>query len=181
MSDSVKLHEGRPMWIWRWNMNALTAQKKADLDNLMFWQLLIILKDFPDEWRWDDVSQHQFSSRCIKKLLAGNGVEGEYILKWNQWALITVNIFMWQTLHNKIATCDSLSRRGIEIQSHVCKLCGIEDETTENLFISCGLTSHIWSKVSVWCSINPVFVFYLRIPWRLPFPWWTRNSRKEFM
>lgn len=81
------------------------------------------------------------------------------VLPWNNWAPNTVNIFMLQASHDRIPTRDLLTSRGIILPSLTCKLCGEEEESVEHLFLTCRVAATIWSKVSNWCRIQPIYAF----------------------
>lgn len=89
----------------------------------------------------------------------------------NNWVTKMVNIFNWRALYNRIPTCDSLTRRNIQVTSYLCRFFGEHVEKVEHIFVSCGLAMEVWSKVASWCNIRRIFAFsfgdLLEIPYAL--------------
>ncbi|KAK1416104.1 hypothetical protein QVD17_31892 [Tagetes erecta] len=119
VSDCCELIDVGVAWVWRWKRNILTAQEKEDLKLLTAGLQSVVPNNVLDTWKWEDGSQNLFSSWSIKQLLHSSSNGDGYILNWNGWAPISVNIFMWQALHNKVPTCDSLARRGVALQTRI--------------------------------------------------------------
>ncbi|KAK1433660.1 hypothetical protein QVD17_10574 [Tagetes erecta] len=121
VSECFEMLNVSVMWVWRWKRNILTTQERDDLNHLTARLQSVVPNDFLDAWKWEDGLQNHFSSWSIKNLLHSSNNGDSYVLNWNGWAPNSVNIFMWQALHNKIPTCDSLSRRGVPLQTRSSK------------------------------------------------------------
>ncbi|XP_076907117.1 uncharacterized protein LOC143563469 [Bidens hawaiensis] len=56
----------------------------------------------------------------------------------------------------------SLARRNVAVDSVVCLICGMEEETAEHLLNSCRFAQEIWGKVTNWCRVPNFFAFSIR-------------------
>jgi hypothetical protein len=59
---------------------------------------------------------------------------------------IKIMVFGWRVLHRRIATMDTLKSRGIIALDDAisCVLCCQSDESCDDLFKSCPVTSFVW-------------------------------------
>lgn len=60
---------------------------------------------------------------------------------------------IWLLLHEKLVTCSSLQRIGIQVDQ-VCCLCGKADEALEHMFFECEYVQVIWTDVMDWCGLQ---------------------------
>lgn len=77
-----------------------------------------------------------------------------YLLKSS--ALSKVVPFSWTLLLNRIPTCDNLAlRNALSLDASTgCVLCGSGVETSTHIFLHCGVTSIVWSKILLWLELN---------------------------
>jgi len=59
-----------------------------------------------------------------------------FVRFWKLKTLPSTNVTTWRVLHNKIATKETLLRRG-----NLCIMCGEEEETINNIFFKCKVTN----------------------------------------
>ncbi|XP_022041759.1 uncharacterized protein LOC110944403 [Helianthus annuus] len=62
----------------------------------------------------------------------------------------------------RIATVDALSQRNCFSGDSMCVLCEDFDESADHLLCGCCVASNVWSMVSRWCRVSPIFVFSVR-------------------
>ncbi|XP_076894415.1 uncharacterized protein LOC143546688 [Bidens hawaiensis] len=62
----------------------------------------------------------------------------------------------------RVTSLVSLARRNVAVDSVVCLICGMEEETAEHLFNSCRFAQEIWGKVTNWCRVPDFFAFSIR-------------------
>ncbi|XP_076916199.1 uncharacterized protein LOC143575815 [Bidens hawaiensis] len=55
-----------------------------------------------------------------------------------------------------------LAKRNVIVGSLYCPTCGESEETTEHVFVSCGLAQAVWQAVSIWCKVPHIFAFGIR-------------------
>ncbi|KAJ0954972.1 hypothetical protein HanRHA438_Chr00c03g0844201 [Helianthus annuus] len=41
-------------------------------------------------------------------------------------------------------------------------MCGEVNESSEHLFVSCGLGQALWQAISSWCKVTPIYAFGLK-------------------
>ncbi|KAK1414555.1 hypothetical protein QVD17_30301 [Tagetes erecta] len=128
------------VWIWRWRHELLLSHEQDQMDDLIRRLISVSPTDSEAAWQWGEIAGQKFSASYTKQMIHHSKPAVEGRLRWNNWVSKTVNVFNWRVLHNRIPTCDSLSRRNISIQSTLCKFCGLVEESVEHLFISYGLT-----------------------------------------
>lgn len=58
-----------------------------------------------------------------------------------------VKISNYRVVGNRLPTCDSLTKRGVPIDSLLCKLCNSIEETVYHIYTSYEVAMHIWSTV----------------------------------
>ncbi|PWA84228.1 reverse transcriptase zinc-binding domain-containing protein [Artemisia annua] len=65
-----------------------------------------------------------------------------------------VNIFMWRARLDKLPTRYNLSRKGIEIASIMCPVCGVSMESLSHVLFTCTLAKEVWTRVYNWCQVT---------------------------
>ena len=84
------------------------------------------------------------ANECLAKHDRGNQSE-VYKLLWKVKAFPNVVVTAWRVLMGKLPTRMSLSRRGVMLNSTVCPLCQLEEETCQHLFLECHHAQRVWS------------------------------------
>ncbi|KAI7743279.1 hypothetical protein M8C21_006350 [Ambrosia artemisiifolia] len=51
--------------------------------------------------------------------------------KWNRIATPKVNLFAWRALDKKIPVATELVSRGVNLQTTMCRMCNVSDETSD--------------------------------------------------
>ncbi|KAJ0482795.1 putative reverse transcriptase zinc-binding domain-containing protein [Helianthus annuus] len=85
-----------------------------------------------------------------------------FILEWNNWVPLKVNIMAWKSEIGRLPTLMALRSKDVHVGSVVCKLCGSEEESSEHLFTSCFFASHVWQAVAAWCKVSPIYAFSIK-------------------
>lgn len=99
----------------------------------------IILHSRPDAWRWElDSTRVFFSVQSVRchindfRLSVGN-----FITRWNRFITIKVDVFMWWVLLDQIPMKSNVDLRGIDLDTVLCPMCGLETEDNSHLFFKC--------------------------------------------
>ena len=96
--------------------------------------------DNPDAWKWGIGTNGDFSvaetRRWIDDIVLPVGVRKT---RWCDLVPRKVNIFIWRLLLERIPTRVALSKRGLELPSIVCAVCGGAPESIVHLFFSVKL------------------------------------------
>jgi len=75
---------------------------------------------------------------------------------WNIKALPTVVHFAWKMLLNKVSTRDNLVKRGVNVLSSQCIMCGNGEESVQYLFYECNFTWTVWKICDKWVDLVSV-------------------------
>ncbi|XP_076936944.1 uncharacterized protein LOC143604309 [Bidens hawaiensis] len=60
---------------------------------------------------------------------------------------------------DRVPVLSLLTKRNIRVDSMDCPACGLMEETTEHIFVSCGLAQSVWLVISTWCKVPQLFAF----------------------
>ncbi|KAJ0594712.1 putative reverse transcriptase zinc-binding domain-containing protein [Helianthus annuus] len=73
--------------------------------------------------------------------------------RWNAWAPIKINLFVWRSVVGWIATKAALADRGVNVRGTTCSLCGCERESVQHLMATCIMSKAIWWHIFSWVKI----------------------------
>ena len=76
-----------------------------------------------------------------------------YGIFWNIKASPRALHFAYKVLLNRIATCDNLTKRGVNVISRECVMRGRIEETIQHLFFNCIFVGKIWNMCEKWIRI----------------------------
>lgn len=71
----------------------------------------------------------------------------------NKWLPIKVNFLHWRLLLNRIPNRSLLNKRGVNVNSIFCPLCGLHEEDTQHLFAYCSFARSIWCHIRLWLHL----------------------------
>ena len=89
---------------------------------------------------------------CLVKQLRGTQ-QVIFDLLWKATTFPNVLITAWRVLIDRIPTREALVRRGMQMESTVCALCRIKEESSQHLFIECVYAQRDWSLCQKWLGI----------------------------
>ncbi|XP_021995361.1 uncharacterized protein LOC110892510 [Helianthus annuus] len=114
-----------------------------------------------DRWIWSPVASGKFSIRSFKVLASDQPPEDNVVKVPNcKWLPSKVNIFMWRVAMGRIPTKQALARRNVSVSSNDCVFCGVGVENVEHLFTGCITAMRVWSCISQWANIPPIYAFW---------------------
>jgi len=90
-----------------------------------------------DERTWRDVNLNTYSVKSTyEKMREPRPEEEENVFTelWNLKALPIAVHFAWQMFLNKVPTIDNLVKRGVNVLSSQCIMCGNGEKSVEHLF-----------------------------------------------
>ena len=100
-----------------------------------------------DSWVWKVGDLQSFTVSSAYKLIRKDN-EADSLLVfskiWRSKAVPSTALLAWRVLENKLATRVNLSRRGVQLESLRCVLCGKEEESCSHLFFGCTFAWHVW-------------------------------------
>nr|GEW38236.1 RNA-directed DNA polymerase, eukaryota [Tanacetum cinerariifolium] len=68
--------------------------------------------------------------------------------RWIKAVPIKVNVHAWKVELDGLPTRLNISRRGIDIESILCPMCGKAVESTSHIFFTCQMSKEILRKIS---------------------------------
>ncbi|KAL4582801.1 hypothetical protein LXL04_007360 [Taraxacum kok-saghyz] len=118
----------------------------------------VTLTDKRDTWRWEIDQDGVFSVAATRmwidnKVLPSSGMP----TRWCVGVPRKVNIFVWRLLWNRLPLRVKL-QEGIDIQSSLCPMCGVEDETFSHVFARCEVAKTLWVLILRWMQVGEVAV-----------------------
>ncbi|XP_076948891.1 G-type lectin S-receptor-like serine/threonine-protein kinase At1g67520 [Bidens hawaiensis] len=135
----------------------------GELRSLLLLCQQVVLEDGMDKVVWDLDDGSGFSVRSLKiELVDQEYVVGNYVMEWNNWVPKKVGIHAWRVEMERIPVMIELVKRGIMVTSAVCPICEEEVESVEHLMISCQFAQDVWSVISSWCKVPPIFAFSVK-------------------
>ncbi|KAJ0682333.1 putative RNA-directed DNA polymerase [Helianthus annuus] len=108
-------------------------------------------------WKWVSDPDGSFSVRQVRKDIDNSGnVDNSDVLvfDWNNWASPKANYLFWRALLGKVASKVGLIRRGVAIGDALCPRCGIKEEDSDHLFVSCLWARCVWWNILSWLRIR---------------------------
>ncbi|GJS74378.1 RNA-directed DNA polymerase, eukaryota [Tanacetum coccineum] len=125
------------------------------------WQMLtqavshVALREGQDRLWWDIDIQGMFSVGITRKFIDNQTLLGSNVAtRWCSLLPRKVNIFMWRARLNKLPTRYNLSRKGIEIASIMCPVCGVSMESLSHVLFTCTLAKEVWNRMYNWCQVD---------------------------
>jgi len=161
VAERVTLHNGVHSWNWSWTRPPLTELEVRSLQDCV--QLISSkqwYKNKKDIWVWGDVVDGENIVHFIRmKLDNHNQQQDVKLIQWNSWVPPKVNTLVWRANMDRIPTREALSKRRILIQNLLCPSCGEQIESNDHVFTSCNFVNLVWTIISTWLKIPPIFAF----------------------
>ncbi|GJS65283.1 putative RNA-directed DNA polymerase, eukaryota, reverse transcriptase zinc-binding domain protein [Tanacetum coccineum] len=111
--------------------------------------------DQKDTWEWSLNTSIGFTVASVRTLIDANTlVVDSNATRWIRCVPIKVNIFLWRLVVNKLPTRVNLERKGIDVDSTLCPICGEDVETVNHIFFSCEMAKDLWALLARWWSLD---------------------------
>ncbi|GJU67009.1 RNA-directed DNA polymerase, eukaryota [Tanacetum coccineum] len=108
-----------------------------------------VLVNMKDRWVWSLEGSGEFLVASVRKFIDGVLLpEVTSKTRWIKEVPIKVNVHAWKIKLDCLPTRLNISRRGMDIESILCPMCGKAVESSRHLFFTCRLTSEIMRKIS---------------------------------
>ncbi|KAJ0445645.1 putative reverse transcriptase zinc-binding domain-containing protein [Helianthus annuus] len=163
VADRVKSSNLGVYWSWDWKRELVDGVETADLQQLETTLGHPNLSHGPDRWVWTLDGLGPFSVSSVKRAL----MDARYdtparVSRWNSWIPKKVGIVVWRAELDRLPTRYALMNRHIFVPSVLCPTCGEVPETVEHVFVSCGFAQSVWSVISQWCKLQPIYAFGIK-------------------
>ncbi|GJW50927.1 putative ribonuclease H-like domain-containing protein [Tanacetum coccineum] len=114
-----------------------------------------------------------FSIASVRKLLDGNMLpEVASKTRWIKAMPIKVNVHVWRVKLDCLPTRINIFRRGMEIESIICPMCGEAAESSKHIFFRCHIAREILRKISRWDGCYMGGCLRMKSEFRLDFEHW---------
>ncbi|XP_071728879.1 uncharacterized protein [Rutidosis leptorrhynchoides] len=155
--------------IWEW-IREPRGRALGELSELnALFQDVILIHDKPDTWKWVLNGNGVFSTKKLTELINEKNIlvgPSNFETIRNNLVPSKVEIFVWRARRRRLAVLSELDKKGIDLHSVLCPICGQEVETVEHSLVLCNLALDVWEKVSRWwglgaftnLSINEIFM-----------------------
>nr|GEY59167.1 RNA-directed DNA polymerase, eukaryota [Tanacetum cinerariifolium] len=104
-----------------------------------------------DRWTWALEGSGDFSVASVRKLIDDRRVSVvSSKTRWIKVVPIKVNVHAWKVRLYCLPTRLNISRRGMDIASILCPVCGIAVESSRHLLFDCHVAKDIFRKICHW-------------------------------
>ncbi|PWA89793.1 RNA-directed DNA polymerase, eukaryota [Artemisia annua] len=113
-----------------------------------------------DAWEWDFGDEESVTVRYVRCSLEVSRLSfASMATHWCKILPIKVNVFVWRAMLNRLPTCTSLGRRGIDIESLLCQCCNNNVEDSNHVFFTWNVALELWNIIALWLDLHiPEFV-----------------------
>ncbi|GKC55447.1 RNA-directed DNA polymerase, eukaryota, reverse transcriptase zinc-binding domain protein [Tanacetum coccineum] len=141
-----------------WNMVLRRAPRggveSSQLEDLKALIQNILISDNKDGWKWS-LDSNGFSVASARKYIDEHILPcGLSCTRWNKGVPIKVNVFLWRLNLDKLPSLVNMDRKGMDIDSLLCPVCGDHVESVDHLFFSCGMARELWRLLARWCDLD---------------------------
>nr|GEV25673.1 RNA-directed DNA polymerase, eukaryota, reverse transcriptase zinc-binding domain protein [Tanacetum cinerariifolium] len=111
----------------------------------------VSLVSMNDRWVWSLECSGNFSVASIRKLIDDRRLlDVSSKTRWIKAVPIKVNVHAWKVRLDSLPTRLNISRRGMDIASIFCHICGNAIESSRHLFFYCHVAKDLFRKISRW-------------------------------
>ncbi|GJY97938.1 RNA-directed DNA polymerase, eukaryota [Tanacetum coccineum] len=129
--------------------------EKAQFDSMLEKVEGTLLADMRDRWMLSLEGSGDFSVASVRKLLDGNMLpEVASKTRWIKVMPIKVNVHAWRVKLDCLPTRINIFRRGIQIESIICPMCGEAAKSSRHIFFSCHIAREILRKILRWWDVS---------------------------
>ncbi|GJR52279.1 RNA-directed DNA polymerase, eukaryota [Tanacetum coccineum] len=115
----------------------------------------VVLGVTPDRWYWTLDGSGEFPVASARKVIDDNRFpEVSTQTRWIKAVPIKVNIHAWNVRMDCLPTRLNISRRGIDIPSILCPVCGSVTESSSHLFFNCRVAKDNFRKICRWWEVD---------------------------
>ncbi|KAL4582537.1 hypothetical protein LXL04_007088 [Taraxacum kok-saghyz] len=118
----------------------------------------VSISSLRDSWRWNINANGTFSVQSLRMRLVDNMANGVMTddFRWITWLPLKINYFVWRLMLNRIPLSNNLSSKGIQVTSHQCKMCLLEDANMDHVFFRCEYALSLWLWLCNWSGLMDV-------------------------
>ncbi|GKC57067.1 RNA-directed DNA polymerase, eukaryota [Tanacetum coccineum] len=115
----------------------------------------VVLGVSPDRWSCALEGSGEFSVASVRKVIDDNRLpDVSTQTRWIKAVPIKVNVHAWKVRLNCLPTRLNISRKGIDISSILCPICGRVTESSRHLFFDCHVAKDNFRKICHWWNVD---------------------------
>nr|GEX37460.1 RNA-directed DNA polymerase, eukaryota [Tanacetum cinerariifolium] len=147
-----KTMEGMVTRLSKWKMKTLSIKgvELAQFDLMLEKVEGTLLADIRDRWVWSLEGSGEFSVASVRKLIDDN----MFPEVANKTMPIKVNVHASKVKLDFLPTRINISRRGMNIESILCPMCGEAAKSSRHIFFICHIAREILRKISQWWDVR---------------------------
>ncbi|GJR85260.1 RNA-directed DNA polymerase, eukaryota, reverse transcriptase zinc-binding domain protein [Tanacetum coccineum] len=140
---------------WSFRRAPRSGVEQHQLTDLTTYVEGVVLGVTPDRWYWTLDGSGEFSVASARKVIDDNRFsEVSTQTRWIKAVPINVNIHAWKVIIDCLPTRLNISRRGIDIPSILCPVCGSVTESSSHLFFDCLVAKDNFHKICRWWEVD---------------------------
>ncbi|GKB59883.1 RNA-directed DNA polymerase, eukaryota, reverse transcriptase zinc-binding domain protein [Tanacetum coccineum] len=140
---------------WSFRRAPRSGVEQDQLTDLTTYVKGVVLGVTPDRWYWTLDGSGEFSVASARKVIDDNRFsEVSNQTRWIKAVPIKVNIHVWKVRMDCLPTRLNISRRGIDIPSILCPVCGSVTESSSHLFFDCLVAKDNFRKICRWWEVD---------------------------
>ncbi|GJZ41596.1 RNA-directed DNA polymerase, eukaryota, reverse transcriptase zinc-binding domain protein [Tanacetum coccineum] len=140
---------------WSFRCAPRSGVEQDQLTNLTTYVEGVVLGITPDMWYLTLDGSGEFSVASARKVIDDNRFpEVSTQTRWIKAVPIKVNIHAWKVRMDCLPTRLNISRRGIDIPSILCPVCGSVTESSSHLFFDCLVAKDNFRKICRWWEVD---------------------------
>ncbi|GJW26037.1 RNA-directed DNA polymerase, eukaryota, reverse transcriptase zinc-binding domain protein [Tanacetum coccineum] len=140
---------------WSFRRAPRSGVEQDQLTDLTTYVEGVVLGVTPDRWYWTLDGSGEFSVASARKFIDDNRFpEVSTLTRWIKAVPIKVNIHAWKVRMDCLPTRLNISRRGIDILSIFCPVCGSVTKSSSHLFFDCLVAKDNFRKICRWWEVD---------------------------
>ncbi|XP_062109607.1 uncharacterized protein LOC133821148 [Humulus lupulus] len=155
-------------FLWGVNGNRskihLASWNKIPQDTSWYWRKLCKLRDI---YSYGEIKAAGHAGKFHSSQLYNNSLcqqqVGYHKVVWCRLSLPKHRFVLWQTVNAYLLTCDNLVRFKVMLDSQLCPVCGVVNESLGHLFFDCYLSRQVLILIFSWLGFQA---------WPIDFPSW---------
>nr|GEW27973.1 RNA-directed DNA polymerase, eukaryota [Tanacetum cinerariifolium] len=115
----------------------------------------INIVDMRDRWFWSLEGTGDFSVASVRRRI--DDLRLQVVSSKTRWVNsvpIKINIHAWKVRNDDLPTRLNISKRGMDIASISCPICGLAVESVSHIFFACQFAREFFYKVCNWWDIT---------------------------
>nr|GFC64136.1 RNA-directed DNA polymerase, eukaryota [Tanacetum cinerariifolium] len=132
-----------------------SGEEQSQLVDLLTTIEGVSLVSMNDRWLWSLEGSGDFSVASVRKLIDDiRLLDVSSKTRWIKVVHIKVNVHAWKVRLDSLPTRLNISRRGMDIASIFCSICGNAVESSRHLFFDCHVSKDLFRKISRWWDLS---------------------------